>query len=242
MQVCVYSWLYPLNYHYLEKKQPFHAFSTTLFKLPFITVYKHSVLNKLYFFFHLSPSLETSGLPPGSLNLVNGKLGSNQSILKENQPCIFTGRTDTEAEAPILWPPDVKSRLTGKDPDAGKDWGQEEEGKTEDEMVGQHHRLSGHECEQALRNREGQGSLVCQSRTQLSHWESDTRSTKLCHQVGPTASDLEMHSITICGHDSGCWRGPEERNNSTHSEIKIRPCLIVNFSHNTVIFYLHKLT
>ena len=113
------------------------------------------------FFFHLSPSLETSGLLAGSLHLVNGKLGSNQSILKENQPWIFIGRTDTEAEAPILWPPDVKSRLTGKDPDAGKDWGQEEKQRTEDEMVGRHHRLSGHECEQALRNREGQGSLVC---------------------------------------------------------------------------------
>ena len=54
---------------------------------------------------------------------------------KENQPWIFTGRTDTEAEALILWPPDAKSRQTGKDTDAGKDWGQEEEGATEDEMV-----------------------------------------------------------------------------------------------------------
>ena len=54
---------------------------------------------------------------------------------KENQPWIFTGRTDTEAEALILWSPDAKSRQTGKDTDAGKDWGQEEEGATEDEMV-----------------------------------------------------------------------------------------------------------
>ena len=54
----------------------------------------------------------------------------NQSILKENQPWIFIGRTDAEAEAPILWPPDSKSQLTGKDPDAGKDWGQEEKGAT----------------------------------------------------------------------------------------------------------------
>ena len=60
------------------------------------------------------------------------------------------GRTDAEAEAPILWPPDVKSRLTGKDPDAGKDWGQEEKGAIEDEMVGWHHWLNGHEFEQAL--------------------------------------------------------------------------------------------
>ena len=58
---------------------------------------------------------------------------------KGNQPCIFTGRTDAEAEAPILWPPDVKSQLIGKDPDAGKDSGKEEKGNTEDEMVGWHH-------------------------------------------------------------------------------------------------------
>ena len=62
---------------------------------------------------------------------------------KGNQPWIFIGRTDAEAETPILWPPDVKSWLIWKDPDARKDWGQEEKGTTEDEMVGWHHRLSG---------------------------------------------------------------------------------------------------
>ena len=66
---------------------------------------------------------------------------------KGNQPWIFIGRTDAETEAPILWPPDVKSWLTGKDPDAGKDWGQEEKGVTEDEMVVWHHWLNGHEFE-----------------------------------------------------------------------------------------------
>ena len=64
-----------------------------------------------------------------------------------NQSWIFIGRTDAEAEAPILWPPDGKNWLTGKDPDAGKDWRQEEKGTTEDEMVGWHHRLDGHEFE-----------------------------------------------------------------------------------------------
>ena len=67
---------------------------------------------------------------------------------KGHQPWIFIGRTDTEA--PILWPPNKKSQLIGKDPDAGKDWGQEEKGETEDEMVGWHHWLNGHEFEQAL--------------------------------------------------------------------------------------------
>ena len=66
---------------------------------------------------------------------------------KGNQPWIFIGRTDAEAEAPILWPPDVKNQLIGKDPDAGKDWRQEEKETAEDEMVGWHHQLNGHEFE-----------------------------------------------------------------------------------------------
>ena len=69
-----------------------------------------------------------------------------QSVnLKENQPWIFIGRADAEAEAPILQPPDVKKWLIEKDSDAGKDWRQQEKGMTDDEMVGWHHRLCGHE-------------------------------------------------------------------------------------------------
>ena len=75
-----------------------------------------------------------------------------------NQSWIFIGRTDAEAEAPILWPPDAKSRLIRKDPDAGKDWGQEEKGTTEDEIAGWHHRLDEHEFKWTLGDR-GQGSL-----------------------------------------------------------------------------------
>ena len=78
---------------------------------------------------------------------------------KGNQPWIFSGRTD--AEAPILWPPDSKGWLIWKDPDAGKDWGQEKKGMTEDEMVGWHHWLDGHEFEQTLGDGEGQGGLAC---------------------------------------------------------------------------------
>ena len=77
-----------------------------------------------------------------------------------NQYWIFIGRTDAETEATILWPPDVKSWLIWKDPDAGKDWRQEEKGTTEDEMVGWHHWVNGHEFEQALGDGEEQGSLV----------------------------------------------------------------------------------
>ena len=80
---------------------------------------------------------------------------------KGNQSWVFIGRTDTEAEAPVLWPPHAKSRLTGKDPDAGRDWGQEEKGMTEDEMVGLHHQLDGHEFEQAPGVGDGQGNLAC---------------------------------------------------------------------------------
>ena len=64
---------------------------------------------------------------------------------KGDQSWVFIGRTDTEAEAPVLWPPHAKSRLTGKDPDAGRDWGQEEKGMTEDEMPGWHDRLDAYE-------------------------------------------------------------------------------------------------
>ena len=78
---------------------------------------------------------------------------------KGNQTWIFIGITD--AETPIVWPPDVKSQLIGKDPDARKDWGQEEKGVTEHEMVGQHHWLHGHEFEQLPWDSEEQGSLAC---------------------------------------------------------------------------------
>ena len=82
---------------------------------------------------------------------------------KGNQSWIFTGRTDAEAEAeaPILWPPDGKNWLIGKDPDAGKDWRQEEKGTTEDEMVRWHHQLNGHEFGQTPGVGDGQGGLVC---------------------------------------------------------------------------------
>ena len=80
---------------------------------------------------------------------------------KGYQSWIFIGRTDVEAETSILWPPDAKNWLAGKDPNAGKDWGQEENGMTEDEMVGWHHQLDGHEFEQAPGVGDGQGSLAC---------------------------------------------------------------------------------
>ena len=77
------------------------------------------------------------------------------------QPWIFIGRTDAEAEAPIVWSPDVKRGLVGKDPDAGKDWRQRKKGKTEDEMFGWHYWLYRHEFEQTPGDSEGHVSLAC---------------------------------------------------------------------------------
>ena len=107
------------------------------------------------------------------------KILESPLVSKEIQPVhpegdwswVFIGRSDAEAETPILWPPDVKSWLIGKDPDARKDWRQEEKGRTEDEMIGWHHQLNGHEFEQAPGDGEGQGSLVCRP---LGGKESDT--------------------------------------------------------------------
>ena len=94
---------------------------------------------------------------------------------KGNQSWIFNGRTDAEAETPILWPPDAKNWLIWKDPDAGKDWRQEEKGTTEDEVVGWHHRLNGHEFEWTPGVGDGQGGLVSCSpwghkESELSDW------------------------------------------------------------------------
>ena len=86
-------------------------------------------------------------------------------------PLELTGRTDAEADAPILWPPDAKNWLIGRDPDTGKDWRQEEKGMTEDEMVGCHHQLDGHEFEQTLEVGNGQWTLVWWST--CGHKESD---------------------------------------------------------------------
>ena len=80
---------------------------------------------------------------------------------KGDQSWVFIGRTDAKGETPILWSPHVKSWLTGKDFDAGRDWGQEEKGMTEDEMAGWHHGLNGHEFEWTLGVGDGQGGLAC---------------------------------------------------------------------------------
>ena len=126
--------------------------------------YKEGWVQKNWCFWNvvLEKSLE-SPLDCKEIQLVNPK---------GNQSWIFIGRTDAKAEAPIPWPPGAKSWLLGKDPDTGRVWRQEEKGMTEDEMVGWHHRLDGHEFVQAPRDGEGQGVLACCS--PWGHKESGT--------------------------------------------------------------------
>ena len=111
---------------------------------------------------------------------------------KGNQPWIFTGGTDAEAEAPIVWPPDVKSRLIGKDSDAGKDRGQEEKRVTEDEMFGWHHWLNGHEFEQTAGDGEGQGSMACCSSW---GWKELDRTEGLNKNDNTDFSQLETQGV-----------------------------------------------
>ena len=106
---------------------------------------------------------------------------------KADQSWVFILRTDVEAETPILWPPDAKSWLIWKDLDAGKDWGQAEKGTTEDEMVGWHHWLDGHEFNQALGVGDGQGGLAC-----CNSWgrkESDTTEQLTWTELNVTYSE-----------------------------------------------------
>ena len=90
---------------------------------------------------------------------------------KGDQSWVFIGRIDVEAEIPVIWPPHVKSWLIGKDPDAGRDWGQEEKGMTEDEMAGWHHQLDGHGFEWTLGVGDGQGGLVCCDSWGCKEWD-----------------------------------------------------------------------
>ena len=117
---------------------------------------------------------------------------------KGDQSRVFIGRTDVEAETPILWPSDAKSWLIWKDPDAGKDWGQEEKGMIEDEMVRWHHWFNGHEFQQTLGNSEGQGALACwspwesQSLTRLSDW-----TTTLLFRENPKGNFGQLNSYLM---------------------------------------------
>ena len=120
---------------------------------------------------------------------------------KGGQSWILIGRTDDEAEVPILWSPDMKNWLLGKDTDAGKDWRQEEKGMTEDKIVGWHHRLNGHEFEQAPGVGDGQGGLGCCD--SWGHKESDT-TERLNWTDGFSSSHVWMWELDC--KKTECWR------------------------------------
>ena len=146
---------------------------------------------------------------------------------KGNQSWIFTGRTDSGAEAPIFWPLDMKNWLTGKDPEVRKDWRQEEKGTTEDKMVGWHHRLGGHEFEQVLGVGVRQGSLACCSPWDckewiwLSNWNELIQSTS-CEMLGWMKHEPESRlsgkiSTTSNGRK---WRSKESLEDSERGQWK----------------------
>ena len=112
---------------------------------------------------------------------------------KGDQSWVFTGRTDAKAETPILWPPHVKSWLIGKASDAGRDWGQEEKGTTEDETAGWHHQLNGREFGWALGVSDGQGGLACCDSRGCK--ESDTTEWLSWTEV------LKMRNFMLCAFD-----------------------------------------
>ena len=122
---------------------------------------------------------------------------------KVNQSWIFIERTDVEVEAPIIWPADAKNWLIGKDPDAGKDWRQEEKKTREDEMVGCYHRLNEHEFKQAPGVGDGQGSLVCCGPWGCKELDTTERLKWTEYMQGSWLREWE-----ICGLSSSMWAGP----------------------------------
>ena len=134
---------------------------------------------------------------------------------KGDQFWVFIGRTDAEAEIPILWPPHVKSWLTGKDPDAGRDWKQEEKGMTEDEMAGWHHRLDGHEFGWTPGVGDGQGGLECcdswgckeSDMTERLNWTKLNGKYSEDHSCGPLGCCYSADRWTTLGKSSSCLGG-----------------------------------
>ena len=138
---------------------------------------------------------------------------------KGNQPWLFIGRTDAEAEAPKLWPPDENSQLIGKDSDAGKDWRKEDKWATENEMVGWHHQLNGHEFEQTLGDSEGQWSLMC-----CSPWgQKESDMTEQLNNKWVKYYDL------LYNYKWGNWNSPTV---FLERLLEKKDCIIINIPHN----------
>ena len=130
----------------------------------------------------------------------------NQVNPKRNQSWIFIGRSAVEAEGPIVWPPDAKTQVIGKDPDAGEDWRQAQKGTTKDKMIGWNHWLNAHEFEQAPGDGEGQGCLACCSswcckeldtNEQLNNKKTDWAISVMITILNPTGTLQERHCSLI---------------------------------------------
>ena len=130
---------------------------------------------------------------------------------------VFTGRTDVEAETPVLWPPDVKNWLIRKDPDAGKDWGQEK-GMTEDEMVGWHHRLDGHGFDWTPGGGDGQGGLEC-----CDSWGRKVGYDWATEQL----IRKEIHRVSRCSRKR--WGYPGGLDNKIRNKISRHPIFKIRF-------------
>ena len=161
---------------------------------------------------------------------------------KGNHSWIFIGRTDAEAETLIFWPPEAKNWLIWKDPDAGKDWGWEEKGMTEDKMVGWHHRLNGHEFEQALGTGDRQGGLACCSpwgckesdRTEWLNWTVYT--VIWSHNQLQLPTDLRLFNQLYLPLWPWSWTELESRPNATTGWLWIPYLTSLSFH-----FFIHKL-
>ena len=141
---------------------------------------------------------------------------------KGNESWIFIGRTDAEAESPILWPPD-KNWLIEKDSDAGKDWRQEEKGITQDGMVGWHHQLNGYELKQDPGVGDGQGSLVC-----CGPW---------CHKELDTTDWLKWTELSLKNFAFLTFQETSKKS----TLLKIYIIMIIDFSEQEVVSILHNL-
>ena len=123
---------------------------------------------------------------------------------------MFIGRTDAEAETPILWPPHAKSWLIGKDSDAGRDWGQEEKGTTEDKMAGWHHQLNAHEFEWTPGVGDGQGGLACCNswgckESDTTEWLNWTEGQESKIKTKPGNTETEKILICLGSHSWAIW-------------------------------------
>ena len=151
---------------------------------------------------------------------------------KGDQSWAFTGRTDAEAETPILWPPHAKSWLFEKDPDAGRDWGQEEKGTTEDEMAGLGHRLDGIECESTQGVGDGQGGLTYwdswgRQESDTAEWLNwtETRTVKIWTWTSRTVQGRKQQTKGMLARDAWVWDGDATRQSHQVSEPVWQVCV-----------------